>query len=210
MPVGDAGVYDDLGHLPLLRRNVSKLVIFDSSAGHDNNSSRRGSADRGDVWEMSYLTAAFGQPDVPLHALPGSPNPNMPKDYMTVFDPADFDYLWSEIMRLYNARQPVIVRHNTTTVRNDHWGIAGGRRVEIVWVLGMDVAEWRDALPLETVSKLPSYFPNYKCWEAMSQFQISAVSQFGSWMTHRALGEIHAMLGVPPVWQSSSSAQIAI
>eukprot|EP00413_Alexandrium_margalefii_P010206 CAMPEP_0204535666 /NCGR_PEP_ID=MMETSP0661-20131031/13877_1 /ASSEMBLY_ACC=CAM_ASM_000606 /TAXON_ID=109239 /ORGANISM="Alexandrium margalefi, Strain AMGDE01CS-322" /LENGTH=66 /DNA_ID=CAMNT_0051542161 /DNA_START=8 /DNA_END=205 /DNA_ORIENTATION=+ len=36
LAVGDAGIYDDLGHLPLLRRGIRKLVIYDSSAVHDN------------------------------------------------------------------------------------------------------------------------------------------------------------------------------
>ena len=34
--MGDAGIYDDLGHLPLLRRRVPKLLMFDSAALHNN------------------------------------------------------------------------------------------------------------------------------------------------------------------------------
>jgi len=121
-PVGDAGVYDDLGHLPLLRRNVSKMVVFDTSAGYSKKS-----GGKADIWEMSYLTAAFGQPDAFVGSLAGASNPNMPKDYLTVFDPADFPKLWAEITRLSEAREPIIIRGNYTTVRNDHFGVAGGR-----------------------------------------------------------------------------------
>jgi hypothetical protein len=31
-----AGIYDDIGHLPLLRRRVKKLLVFDSAAIHNN------------------------------------------------------------------------------------------------------------------------------------------------------------------------------
>jgi len=190
-PVGDAGLYDDLGHLPLLRRKVSKMVIFDTSAIHD-----KGSNGTSDLLQMTYTLAAFGQPNAHFGCLPGASNPNQPKDFMTVFEPSDFGRLWNEVKRLKQANEPVIVRGNFTTVNNQHFGIVGGRRVEIVWVIGMHVAEWRDALPSATSKKLPSYFPNYQAWQATTKFQIGALSQFGSWMTERALNEINAMLPV--------------
>lgn len=190
-PLGDAGIYDDLGHLPLLRRNVSKMVIFDTSA-LSNSSDPNSEAD---IREMTFMTAAFGQPNSLFNTLPGSPNPNMPRDYMTVFDSKDFDKLWAEVQRLKAERKPVIIRGKHTTVENKHFGIVGGRLVDIVWVLGMDVAAWRNALPIETEGKLPKYFPNYKCSEVTTKFQLGAVSQFSSWLTEQALQHINAMLG---------------
>ncbi|CAE7213073.1 unnamed protein product, partial [Symbiodinium sp. CCMP2456] len=64
--VGDAGVYDDIGHIPLLRRKVEKIAIFTSGAIHD------------DLCEMTYVLAAFGQPGClqPPNP-PGASNPKM-------------------------------------------------------------------------------------------------------------------------------------
>ncbi|CAE7876174.1 unnamed protein product [Symbiodinium microadriaticum] len=64
--VGDAGVYDDIGHIPLLRRKVKKIAIFTSGAIHD------------DLCEMTYVLAAFGQPGClqPPNP-PGASNPKM-------------------------------------------------------------------------------------------------------------------------------------
>jgi len=166
--------------------------VFDTSALHDSDS--HGEAD---LLQMTYLTAAFGQPNSRFGTLPGAPNPNMPQDYMTVFEPSQFSKLWNEIKRLKSAGEPIIVRDNFTTVHNHHFGIVGGRQVEIVWVLGINVPAWRDALPNATHKHIPTYFPNYQCWGAITKFQISAISQFSSWLTERALPEINAMLGVP-------------
>ena len=38
-----------------------------------------------------------------LGTLPGAPYANMPRDFLTVFEPAEFKPLWDEIQRLYKA-----------------------------------------------------------------------------------------------------------
>lgn len=96
MPVGDAGVYDDLGHLPLLRRRVSKMVIFDSSPIPPDTKNLTG-AHKVTLEANVYLKAAFGalgglEPPNP----PGSPNPVSAEQYLTVFEP--------ESLSLYGAR----------------------------------------------------------------------------------------------------------
>merc|ERR1712203_236687 len=59
-PVGDAGIYDDIGHLPLLRRKIKKMVLYDSSAVHDTENAAK--KDETNLCEMTFLLAAFGQP----------------------------------------------------------------------------------------------------------------------------------------------------
>eukprot|EP00747_Dinoflagellata_sp_TGD_P117682 gnl/TRDRNA2_/TRDRNA2_172659_c1_seq1.p1 gnl/TRDRNA2_/TRDRNA2_172659_c1~~gnl/TRDRNA2_/TRDRNA2_172659_c1_seq1.p1 ORF type:complete len:601 (-),score=82.68 gnl/TRDRNA2_/TRDRNA2_172659_c1_seq1:329-2056(-) len=194
LPTGDAGIYDDLGHLPLLRRKVKKMVIYDSSAVHDN-----ATAAHEDIFEMTYLFAAFGQAN---HGIPNSPlypagasNPQMSANQMTVFEPSEFAPLLAKIKALHAARKPVVIRDSFTVVDNAHFGIVGGWKVEIIWVLQLPVAEWRAALPAHTGSSLPSYFPNYLAGEAANHFEMGALSQFASWIDKKyVVPEINAML----------------
>lgn len=193
LPVSDAGIYDDMGHLPLLRRGVKKIVLYDSSAVHDNTTG----IEMENLCEMVYLFAAFGQPGC-LEPRPfnpdGSPNPLSPKNFLTVFEPSEFGKLWSKVQELYAARKPVVIRDTFTVVDNPWFGIAGGWQVEIVWVLELPVAAWRDSLPAETRENLPSWLPNVLASEPSNQFELSAISQYGSWITEVALKEIQSML----------------
>merc|ERR1711939_280670 len=97
-PVGDAGVYDDIGHLPLLRRGVKKMVLFDSAAVRDNSTGRGLHAN---LEEMVYLKAAFGAPghmDPPFGPNPaGSPNPLSAENFLTVFEPSEFEPFWAKV-----------------------------------------------------------------------------------------------------------------
>merc|ERR1712185_755799 len=60
-PIGEAGIYDDMGHLPLLRRKVKKIVIFDSASIPPDTVDQPG-ADKVTLEANVYLKAAFGQP----------------------------------------------------------------------------------------------------------------------------------------------------
>jgi hypothetical protein len=190
--VGDAGVYDDIGHLPLLRRKVKKLLIYDSSAVHDNSTG----FDKTNICEMVYLLAAFGQPGclIPPDP-PGSPNPMSPANFLTVFEPTEFDKLWTKVKELHTSNKPVVIHDTFTVVDNPWFGIVGGWKVEIVWVLAMPIDAWRNALPTRTRNALPSWLPNVYASEPMSQFELSAISQYGSWLTeHAVVDEVRKML----------------
>jgi len=192
VPVGDAGIFDDIGHLPLLRRRVPKMLIYDSSAIHSNITG----VDKEHLHEMVYLFAAFGQVGgLPPGYPPGSPNPYLANHSMTVFEPSEFAALFAKVQALHRAGEPVVVRDHFTVVDNPLWGVVGGWKVEIVWVLLLPVRAWRDALPAGTAAKLPSYFPNYLASEVNSQVQTSALSQYSSWVTEKAvIREVKTML----------------
>merc|ERR1712012_652499 len=128
--VGDAGMYDDLGHLPLLRRGVKKLVIVDSSAVHDKSSG----VDQENLCQMVYTRAAFGQPGClrSPSSPPGAPFPTEAAGFTTVFEPSEFARLWSQILELHAAGRPVVVRGEFSVVDNMRFGIKGGWKAEIV------------------------------------------------------------------------------
>jgi len=188
LPVGDAGIYDDLGHLPLLRRGVSKLVVFDSAARDANKNVT--------VESNVYLKAAFGaagglEPPNPR----GSPNPMMAEDYLTVFEPSEFAPLWHEVQAQHSRGEPAVVRGRYTVVDNKHFGIKGGWQADIVWVVFLPSETFRAALPSEIRKGMPAYFPNVASSEPTSKFELSLLSQYASWVTeHKVTSEVRAML----------------
>jgi len=192
VPVGDAGIYDDLGHLPLLRRRVSKIVIYDSSAVHDN----RTGPDMEDLCQMTYTRAAFGQPGCLSTPIPaGAAFPNMPPNSSAVFAVEEFEPFWSRVRALHKAGKPVVIRDKFTVVDNAYLGITGGWKAEVVWILGVPVDEWRAQLPSRTSSVLRRFFPNYYALEMVTKMEISLASQMASWLTEQvAIKEIRAML----------------
>jgi len=204
LSVGDAGIYDDIGHLPLLRRRVKKLLVFDSAAIHNNrtDADHAGGTEHADAHEMVYLFAAFGQPNNLTDGLnpPGSPNPNGPAGQMTVFDPKEWPPLWERIRTLAAAREPIVVRGNFTVMDNARMGIVGCPtdcwQAEVVFALQMPIDGFVHALPPATAARLPHWFPNYHASELKSRFELSMISQYASWMTEQAvLREVRAMLG---------------
>merc|ERR1712080_72540 len=143
------------------KRSVKKMLIYDSSAVHDNETG----VDEENLYEMTYMLAAFGKADAKLPGLlpnlPGAPNAGLPKDFMTVFEPSQFAKIWQQVVEKHAAREPVVIRENLTVVDNAHWGIKGGWQVEVIWAIELPVAAFRASLPAETAAALPSFFPNW-------------------------------------------------
>lgn len=207
MPVGDAGIYDDLGHLALLRRGIEKMVITDSSAVHDHEFG----PEKVNLLEMVYTLAAFGQPGGLKPPNPaGSPNPLSPANFTTVFEPSEFAKFWAKVKELYIANKPIVIRDKFTVVDNPWFGIKGGRQVEIIWALMTPVAQWRDALPARTKANLPYWLPNVYSAEPANLFFMSALSQYASWFTQKAvIPEITAMLSEAGHSDSRASKDLA-
>jgi len=190
--VGDPAIYDDLGHLPLLRRKVKKIVIWNAGSIHD----KQFGAEKTNLQEMIYFLAAFGQAaNLSTPNPPGSANPMGPANFLTVFEPSEFGKLWAKVKELYNAKKPIVIRDKFTVVDNPWFGISGGWQAEIVWVLCAPIDQWKNSLPPETKANLPEWFPDVLALEPRNHFEMSALSQYGSWITeHAALQEIRAML----------------
>jgi len=199
LPIADAGVYDDIGHIPLLRRGVKKMVLYDSSAVRDNSTGVLQS----NLEEMVYVKAAFGQPGEALPGLPpnppGSPNYAMADHYMTVFEPSEFAPLWEKAQAALASGEPAVIRGTYTVVDNPHFGIKGGWQVEVVWVFTLPSRSFMAALPQETQDDLHDYFPNYVSSEPMSHLELSVMAQYSSHLTEqRVVQEVLAMLGESP------------
>ncbi|CAK9109143.1 ANK_REP_REGION domain-containing protein [Durusdinium trenchii] len=181
--VGDAGIYDDVGHIPLLRRKVMKMAIFTSEAIHM------------DLCQMTYVLAAFGQPgclDPPNP--PGASNPKMEAGTLTVFEPSEFPTFWSQVQSALQRNESAVIRGRYTVVDNEYLAIKGGWKVDIVWVIIFPSKTFRQSLPKETQTMLPSYFPNDFAAEMTSRLEMTVASQYGSWLQRSVTKEIEEML----------------
>lgn len=183
--VGDAGVYDDLGHIPLLRRRISKMAIITSEAIHL------------DLCEMTYVLAAFGQPGclTPPNAA-GASNPKMKAGSLTVFEPSEFPAFWSQVQSAVKANESAVIRGRYSVVDNEVLGIKGGWKADIVWVIILPSKTFRESIPPQTSKLLPTYFPNDLASEMKTRFEMSVASQYASWLMQRSVAkEISEMLG---------------
>lgn len=184
-PVADGGVYDDNGHLPLLRRGVKQIVFFDNWLHQDDLDA-----------EMMYTKAAFGMPSGPNNSHPpGSISPRMQQDFLTVFDKKEFPALWEKMLSFRNASKPCVVRGNFTVVDNVHFGIKGGWQVEIIFVAAWPLSAFIEGLPAKTAAHVPPHFPQVDQDYAKSHFHLSMLSQYSSYLADAAISEIMAMLG---------------
>lgn len=167
------------------------MIIYDSWVHHEDEDE-----------EMMYTKAAFGQPSILYggNNAPGAPNPLMPEGFLTVFEPSEFQPLWDRIRELKAAREPIVVRRNVTVVDNKHFGIKGGRKVDIIFVISLPIDSFRDALPEETKAHLPDYFPNMDSDELLAKFHLGAIAQYASYLTKTAVvDQARAMLNGEPV-----------
>jgi len=119
----------------------------------------------------------------------------MQRDFLTVFEPSEFEGLWSELEANYKAGRPVVIRGRYTVVDNLHFDIVGGWQVEIVWVIALPIRLWRAALPARTAAALPAWFPNYHANDLTTHMELSAFSQLISWITQQyVVKELREML----------------
>jgi len=198
--ISDAGMYDDIGHLPLLRRKVKKIVLYCHTTVAPDFENEVG-PEKINLEADIYIKAAFGAPGgLNPPNPPGAPNVVSAVDYLKVFDGSEFLPLWTKMKALKEARVPVVLRETHTVVDNPHYGIEGGWKVEVVWVVQTPIDEFFYALPNKTREQLlkKDYFPNYGAGDPRSHFEMSAISQYSSWMTHKAVvKEVKAMLDNP-------------
>ncbi len=162
--LGDGGILENYGIIPLILRGVERIVVFVNTGTRleptfDEN--------RPTQWKGidDYLPALFGYRVVDT----GTALQNN-----HVFEQGQLHALVDTLKAARVAGQGIIARSKLTTVANDWWGVAAGQTVDVIWVYNDRVTAWEQQLHREVhdaVRKGNSdvffhgpleLFPNYK------------------------------------------------
>lgn len=165
--MGDGGSIDNMGLLSQLQSGVSKALVFMNTAKHLDPQSA-GSESLCDAAPNADLThtAASGLTCYFLHCgeIEGSVYKNN-----KVFPEDKLQPLLCEFEKLVQQGKPAVVKQTLQLQKNDWWGIAGGREVELVWFYNEKCTDFENKLPAETKAEISkgeggafANFPQYK------------------------------------------------
>ncbi len=145
-PMNDGGTLDNYAILPLLSRDVERILLFINSYTELGMAPPREIAANQQI--DPYLPAMFGITDAYPHN--------------QVFDSSEYDALVRELQRQKFDGKPVVATTKHVTLANPWWGVAAGKTVEITWVYNDAAQDWQDRLSLEVQAALTDgTFPNF-------------------------------------------------
>ena len=160
--IGDGGILENNGILPLLKRKVEQIVVF------VNTATSLVPVQKGDLWTGidGYLPPLFGFfSDFWKHQL-DTGKKNIPP-YTQVFSNEQFASLAQGLSEAKEKGGSVIYSDTYKVLDNLYLGIEGNWDVEVLWVYNETVPKWISQLPSETQSLLKNNiflkdFPLYK------------------------------------------------
>lgn len=140
--IGDGGSVENLGIIPLLKRGVSKIVVF--------------------VNTRKKLTGTQINRAVKALFTDGDVN--------HVFDSSCLGQLSEQLRECCNDGKAAICQSGYTVLPNQHHGITGGQDVEVLWVYNSLYGKWRCRLPGEVKNMIGrdelEHFPHFNTfWE---------------------------------------------
>ena len=138
---GDGGILENLGVMPLLMRGVSRMIVFVNTRSPLREDSINDS-----------IPPLFGQtPDFEVNK---------------VFPSEDYRGVVDGLLEAKKNKDTVFHRARHRVLRNDHYSIAGGGEVDVLWVYNERVEKWESRLPAETrdmIGRGPlGNFPHYR------------------------------------------------
>jgi hypothetical protein len=148
MLVGDGGVYEDVTLVPFLQRGVDSVVLFCNLHQPLSPSSRYDPAARLPTWSDidASISSYFGVPNIP----------DSPFDVLEwlsetvyrnkVFRVRDYAKVVTELQASAERGNGAVAQFELETVRNDWWGIKGGDKVLVTFVLLSRAYGFEDAL----------------------------------------------------------------
>ncbi len=216
--VGDGGPVDDLGLMPLLARDVPKIICFCNVQFKVIDQNKQGDL----IFDFRTL-----DPDVltffgmvrkkNLSWLPFlGPRVKIKekKTFQTVFDSADFSLMAQSFLEAFRNGEPLIHEGTHTTIENKHFGIPGGKMVKILWVYNERSKNFEDELNSELKDKLRigykgsvkgsnklKNFPNFKTFienrvRVIDMFpeQVNLLSNYQTWLIEENEARIETFL----------------
>lgn len=139
--IGDGGNIENLGILPLIKRNVKKIVVFVNS-------------------KKPLLKNDKPQIDKAVRKL------FTPGDVNHIFPENELQKLQNDLQARLAEGKATIYKDSYSVLANEHHGIREGNRVEVLWVYNHHYLDWQKKLPEEVARKIGegnlSRFPHYK------------------------------------------------
>lgn len=188
--IGDGGLIENYGLLPLLQRGVDTAIVAINTVQPldlDYVPGRDSCKDHIDA----YLPPLFG---VHEH------NRGLVLDRNQVFPTAELDELVRALQAAKRAGDPLIVVREHELLDNPWWRIRGGRKVRVVWIYLDRAARFEARLPQETAKAIaaghrwPRFgpchrFPNYDTIDQnlfelvqLTPYQVRLLTELCSWM----------------------------
>jgi hypothetical protein len=142
--VGDGGILENLGLMPLLARRVERIIVFINT-------------------KDKLVSGALGQINTSLPPLFGL-TPGFETNH--VFPSSQYDTLVEGLLAAQRAGKTVMFRDRYQVRENERYGIPGGWQVEVLWVYNERVPAWEQQLPYEIRAMIGrgslENFPHYR------------------------------------------------
>ena len=194
----DGGDLDPLALLGMLRRKVTRIVVFLNS-----------------VWPLAsgHDPARWPEPgeiDPALPPLFGEDSPRWPHN--RVFPREGYRTLVTGLQDARREGRPRAVTTRLPVLGNDWWGIDGGWEVSVCWVYGSRVDQWETRLPEATRTLLftpddsgpAARFPHYLtvgqnagALTRLTPLQANLLAELAGWVVLESAAELTAALGDP-------------
>jgi predicted acylesterase/phospholipase RssA len=183
--IGDGGILENLGIMPLLARKVKNIIVFVNTKDE-----LRGG---GLGLINTSIPPLFGQ------------TPGFETNH--VFPASQYQKLVEGLLAAKEVGQTVMFRDRYTVMGNAHHGIQGGWEANILWVYNERVPAWEQRLPQEirrwiglgSLANFPHYrtfFQNPPAVVDLSAKQTQMLAHLSCWNVISNAERFHSMLSV--------------
>ena len=170
---GDGGILENLGIMPLLKRQMKRIVVFVNTA---KPLKKKNPLVRTQI--NTSVRALFRQTG------------NFTLNH--IFPIRQFEDLIKGLLSAQAAEGPVVFEDEYDVITNRHYGIQGGWRVKILWVYNDKVNRWKKNLPPDTRQRLADgsfgAFPHYATFLEskgrlidLTNHQVSLLAHLSCW-----------------------------
>lgn len=181
--IGDGGILENLGVMPLLARKVENIIVFVNTKDELTGT--------GLGLINTSIPPLFGQ------------TPGFETNH--VFAAGRYEILVEGLLAAKNAGETVLFRDRYKVLENPHFGIEGGWEVNVLWVYNERVPKWEQKLPAEirgmigtsSLANFPHYrtfFQNPPAFIDLSAKQTQLLAHLSCWNVINKAEVFHSML----------------
>ncbi|MGR5176403.1 patatin-like phospholipase family protein [Vibrio parahaemolyticus] len=208
-PHSDGGHLENLGIMPLLARNVSKVVVFVNTKKPfepDTQNPIKSGINKSLKALFVPIDNLFKLSKFDTNVVFG----NGRSELLNIIDQFTQQVEEEASSGEYVAQKALFATTQLTTIENRHYGIKAGHRVEVTWVYNCRSKEWENALGEQELAKtlakkkkllgnqdgledFPHYgtfFENLRGVVELTPLQTNLLTNLSYWVTKKALAEL--------------------